>query len=617
MLKTCLSALLILAAAQQPSQPQPKPGFTSSVTVVEVDVVVTDKSGRLVRGLRQQDFAIAEDGRPVEIASFSALDAPAASADALMPPPDQSGSAFAANERSQDGRLVLIVLDDVQIGFTAGRMKTVKQVARRAVERLGPDDVAGVMMTSGRSSAQTEFTTDRARLLAAIDRFMPQGEHDLPDIASGLPTVDGAGSATDLRQDKRTYSAITRLTGAARTLGTIPHRRKGVLLISQGFPRIGDTADAIREFMLTAQRHNIAVYTVDPCGLETDAGCTRTTRQNLRSMAEETGGFATINSNAPDAAVDRMLAETGTYYLLGYYSPAAPNDGKRHRISVTTRVPDVEIRAREGYESPSRTAKAVNGTPLELLTGSAIQTAGLTMRVVAIPTPLATAPSAAVIVGIELPTIVATRAGRVDFAVTAIDQEGKARSRVRFTTRFSRADTKSSSWTRTGSRIDLPPGDYQLRVAAVGGDKTQGSVYLDVSVPKFDGNVGVGGLSLGAASAVAVTEADRLRGVLTLIPLATNDLAPGVPVEGQIPIRVDKKLASSPLTITSMLVREDGTTLPLDRTEATGRDYAGAGGKVYRVALPATLAAGRYRLAVEISLGRTTVARDLGFSVLP
>ena len=193
----------------------------------------------MVRGLRQQDFAIAEDGRPVEIASFSAVDAPAAPADAPMPPSDRSGSAFAANERPQDGRLVLIVLDDVQIGFSAGRMKTVKQVARRAVERLGPDDVAGVMMASGRSSAQTEFTTDRARLLAAIDRFMPQGEHDLPDIASGLPTVDGAGSVTDLRQDKRTYSAITRLTGAARTLGTIPHRRKGVLLISQGFPRIG------------------------------------------------------------------------------------------------------------------------------------------------------------------------------------------------------------------------------------------------------------------------------------------------------------------------------------------------------------------------------------------
>ena len=46
--------------------------------------------------------------------------------------------------------------------------------------------------------------------------------------------------------------------------------------------------------MLTAQRSNVAVYTVDPCGLESDAACTRTSRQNLRTIAEATGGFAVI-----------------------------------------------------------------------------------------------------------------------------------------------------------------------------------------------------------------------------------------------------------------------------------------------------------------------------------
>ena len=49
MVKTFLSAVLLLLAAQQ--APPPKPAFKSSVTVVEVDVVVTDKSGRPVRGL--------------------------------------------------------------------------------------------------------------------------------------------------------------------------------------------------------------------------------------------------------------------------------------------------------------------------------------------------------------------------------------------------------------------------------------------------------------------------------------------------------------------------------------------------------------------------------------
>ena len=122
-----------------------------------------------------------------------------------------------------------------------------------------------------------------------------------------------------------------------------------------------------------------------------------------------TGGFAVTNTNAPEEAVDRMLAENGTYYLVGYYSPAPPNDGKHHRITVRTRVADVEIRAREGYDSPGKAAKALAATPLEVLTRSAIQTRGLTMRVVAIPAPLSTEPSAAVIVGIELPTAVATR----------------------------------------------------------------------------------------------------------------------------------------------------------------------------------------------------------------
>ncbi len=84
---------------------------------------------------------------------------------------------------ADDGRLILIVLDDIQVSFTAGRMATVKSVARRAVGRLGPADLAGVMTTSGRLGGQAEFTTDKSRLLDAIERFVPRGEHDLPAIA--------------------------------------------------------------------------------------------------------------------------------------------------------------------------------------------------------------------------------------------------------------------------------------------------------------------------------------------------------------------------------------------------------------------------------------------------
>ncbi len=625
MVTILLTALLFLLAVQQP--PTPKPAFKSSVTVIEVDVVVTDRSGRPVRGLARGDFEISEDGKPVDLVSFSAVDLPEAPRDSLIPPPDRSGSAYASNDRTDDGRVILIALDDVQVSFTAGRMTTVKTVARRAVEKLGPGDVAAVITTSGRRGSQAEFTTDKARLLAAIERFVPQGEHDLPAIAAPPSSVGGANPPVDAIAERRTLSAMAGLSAAARVLATIPHRRKGVLLISQGLPatleqiirepKTGAASEAIREFVTTAQRSNVAVYTLDPCGLESDPGCTRTSRQNLRTIAELTGGFAVTNTNAPEAAVDRLLAESGSYYLIGYSSPAPPNDGKHHQIKVRTRRPDVEIRAREGYDSPDKTTKAVVATPLEALARSAIQTRGLTMRAVAIPAPLAAAPSAAVVVGIELPTAIAARAGRVEFAVVAMDQEGKARARVRFTTNFADAGKTSSLWTRTGSRIDLSPGEYQLRITAVGGDTLQGSVFLDVSVPRFGADIGVGGLSLGAPSSRRVTEADRLRGVLPLIPLATNEIDAGTAIAAQLPIRVSSKAASTPLTITATLARADGTTLPLERTQISARDYASAGGGVYRVALPQPLNAGSYRIVVQTTLGDTTVSREIAFLVVP
>jgi VWFA-related protein len=621
-----LAVTFALALPVAPFAQSQKPGFRSSVTLVEVDIVVTDKSGLPVRGLGQDDFEIFEDDRIVDLATFSAIDVAGASP-SLLPAAPRSGSAFASNDRIDAGRLMLIVLDDVQVGFTAGRMAIVKSVARRAVERLGPADLAGVMTTSGRLGGQAEFTTDKSRLIAAIERFVPQAEHELPSIANAPPSIPGSNPQVERLVERRTPSAMAGLTTAARALGTIPHRRKGVLLISQGFPasleeiirdpKVGAAWESVREFMLTAQRNNVAVYTADPCGLEVDAGCTRTSRQNLRTIAEETGGFAVVNTNAPDASIDRMLAENGTYYLIGYNSPAPPNDGKHHRIKVRSRVPNVEIRARQGYDAPAKAVNASSATPLEDLTRAAIPTAGLAMRVVAIPAPLPAKPSASVIVGIELPWAVATRARRIEFAIVAIDQQGTTRASVRFTTDFAVAEASTSSWTRTGSRIDVPPGEYHVRVAAVGGDHSQGSVFTEVSVPAFDAELGVGGLSLGAPSSSAIAAADRLRSVLTLIPLTTNEIAPHTAIAAQLPIKVSAKAAPNSLTIVASLVRSDGSRLIIDRTASPARSYASAGGKVYRVAIPLALPAGTYRVLVETTLNRTTIVRELPFVVLP
>ena len=46
---------------------------TDSPYLVELDAVVADDSGRAVTGLRQEDFQVKEDGRPVALKTFEAV----------------------------------------------------------------------------------------------------------------------------------------------------------------------------------------------------------------------------------------------------------------------------------------------------------------------------------------------------------------------------------------------------------------------------------------------------------------------------------------------------------------------------------------------------------------
>jgi hypothetical protein len=90
-----------------------------------------------------------------------------------------------------------------------------------------------VIGTSTRSVAPVEFTTDKARLIEAIERFIPQSEYGESGIV-GLPS-DGPPLA-DFGVQARAMRAMETMSNASRILAMIPHRRKAVLLVSQGLP---------------------------------------------------------------------------------------------------------------------------------------------------------------------------------------------------------------------------------------------------------------------------------------------------------------------------------------------------------------------------------------------
>ena len=70
-----------------------------------------------------------------------------------------------ANAEPISGRLYVIVLDDLNVAPL--RSKVVVNAARELIERhFGPNDMAAVTYTSGRTDGAQEFTSERAALLA-------------------------------------------------------------------------------------------------------------------------------------------------------------------------------------------------------------------------------------------------------------------------------------------------------------------------------------------------------------------------------------------------------------------------------------------------------------------
>ena len=136
-----------------------------------------------------------------------------------------------------------------------------------------------------------------------------------------------------------------------------------------------DDDDYFRELMDTANRNNASFYPVDPRGLAAfdspmgpdrpptlpvDASNLSRRMETLRTLADNTDGIATVNTNDLERGLKRVADDLSSYYLLGYYSTNAKLDGEYRRISVKVKQPGVEVRARRGYRAA--TAAEVNAS---------------------------------------------------------------------------------------------------------------------------------------------------------------------------------------------------------------------------------------------------------------
>src|SRR2546430_2016301 len=405
-----LAALLVFSAGvaltagqQPPAQPQPQPQqqqptFKVRVDYVEVDVVVTDRQGNLVRDLKKEDFQVLEDGKNQSINTFTFVDIPVERADrplfaALPIEPDVK-----TNEKPFDGRVYVMVVDDLHTRF--GRSQRVKGAAKQFIERrLGANDLMAVVHTAGSSDANQEFTNNKRLLLAAVDKTSGRKL----DSATANKTRE-FNNTRDLRQQgdplndpddaERSFNArntLDTLRNVAEWFGSVRGRRKAILFVSEGIDydiydmiaQNGSThqgasmvMDATRDAIAAATRSNVAIYGIDPRGLtdlgdesieiqsypdDTSLGIGSGSLQNelrlaqdsLRVLSDETGGFAVVNKNDFATAYQRIVEDNSSYYVLAYYPPD-PRPGRLHKIDVRVTRSGLAVRARKGYVTPKK-----------------------------------------------------------------------------------------------------------------------------------------------------------------------------------------------------------------------------------------------------------------------
>jgi len=369
-------------------------GFTFRVTseLVLVSVTVRDKKGALVRGLKQSDFSVLEDGKAQRIQSFDVEDvdsyvpaapagAPAQAEMAAEKTDLLTGKKAPTHEALRDRRLMVLFLDLSSLQSDDSD-RAVESAKNFIAKQMTPADLVSIVSFDTSLKVAQDFTGDKKLLTSALDRvggIEGSGqEAGTTGTSEGTPEDSGSFVADDT--DYNIFNTDLRLQALAtiaRNLSGID-QKKSILYFSSGMTKTGVENQAqLRAAINAAVRSNVSIYAVDSRGLEAmppggnatsaslrgvsaysgaavqnDLNANFASQETLVTIANDTGGKAFLDSNDFSKAYSKVQADSETYYVLGYRSTNSNKDGRFRRIQVKLNRGDVKLEYRLGYYGP-------------------------------------------------------------------------------------------------------------------------------------------------------------------------------------------------------------------------------------------------------------------------
>ena len=363
--------------------------FRGAVDVVRVDVIVRDRQGNVVRGLTAADFVITEDNKPQSITTFDfeEIIAAPASAPAAAPPPPvldrPAAPAAAAATLARDvvdlpGRRLIVLFFDLSSMQPEDLDRAAGSARKYIEEEMSSADLLAIASLSSTTlEVDQDFTGDKAALNKVLDRFTGVEGTPESEVADETEPVEDPAdlpldeSELNLFNNDRRLRALQVLAEALAPV----QQKKSIVYFSSGMARSGsDNQIELRATVNAAVRANAAIYAIDTRGLQAvvpggDAsrasargagafsgrGAARqfdrmfASQETLTTLAKDTGGEAFFDTNDFGEAFEQVQQDTSAYYVLGYSSSNAVQDGRFRRISVRLKTPGLRIEHRAGY----------------------------------------------------------------------------------------------------------------------------------------------------------------------------------------------------------------------------------------------------------------------------
>ena len=332
--------------------------------LVTVPAIVTDKTGRPIPTLRQENFAVFEDGKPQSLTNFATTEAPFEIALLL----DTSGST-----REDLG----LIRDAANAFISALRAGDRVSVVAFNNERGAKGPIAAVDVLTALTDKRTVLrnavanlgTSNGTPFYDALLRIGDQVFRDPPtDQFRGRRAVVALTDGVDSTSNSDFAEARTRLSRAGVAayfiqVSTEDYVEDRLLKDCQDDGRLTLSAKQLerfrRLFVPSAEREDYQ----DFCRMgqfermDISRQLYNLARREMAELARATGGrnFSAASLQEASAAFAQVANEIGTQYSLGYYPTDKTRDGRFRQIKVELRgVKDASVRARDGYYAPKQ-----------------------------------------------------------------------------------------------------------------------------------------------------------------------------------------------------------------------------------------------------------------------